>query len=58
MLPIDDPDLAIVEINRQRAQKRMLVVGGIAAILVILAVAVGAMYSDTPEAAQDIMVTP
>ena len=53
MLPIDDPDLAIAEINRQRSQKRLLVLGGIAAILVIAMVTVGAMYSDEPEAAQD-----
>jgi hypothetical protein len=58
MLPIDDPDIAIAEINRQRAQKRMLVVGGLAAILVIMALAVVAMYSDTPEAAQDTTLTP
>ena len=53
MLPIDDPDLAIAELNRQRSQKRLLVLGGIVAIFVVSFVMVVAMYSDEPEAAQD-----
>jgi len=53
MLPIDDPDIAIAELNRQRAQKRLLVLGGIVAIFVIAFLMIGAMYADEPEAAQD-----
>lgn len=53
MLPIDDPDLAIAELNRRRAQKRVLVLGGIVGIFVVMFVMVVAMYSDEPKAAQD-----
>jgi len=47
---MDDADRALEEINRQRAWKLALVVVAIIASLVVIAVGMGAAYSDAPDA--------
>ena len=49
---IEDPELAIAELNRVRELKRIGVLVGIVLALVIAFAATVAMYSNEPEAAQ------
>jgi hypothetical protein len=46
---IDDPERALQEINRQRAWMLALAVVAIIATLVVIAVGMGAAYSDAPD---------
>jgi hypothetical protein len=53
MMQIDDPELAIAELNRRRAQKRIVVLAAFAAIVVGTFALLGAVYSDEDAAVQE-----
>ena len=53
MMPIDDPELAIAQLNRRRAQKRIVVLAAFAAIVVGTFALLGAVYSDDDVSVQD-----
>jgi hypothetical protein len=53
MMSIDDPELAIAELNRRRAQKRIVVLAAFAAIIVGTFALLGAVYSDDDVSVQD-----
>lgn len=53
MMPIDDPELAIAELNRKRTQKRIFVLAAFAAIIVGVFALLSSVYSDDDAAVQD-----
>ncbi|MBN1605888.1 MAG: hypothetical protein JW940_04615 [Polyangiaceae bacterium] len=53
MTLIDDPESAIAELNRQRTQKRIVVLAALAAIVVGTFALLGAVYSDDDESVQE-----
>jgi hypothetical protein len=53
MMQIDDPELAIADLNRRRSQKRIMVLAAFAAIVVGTFALLGAVYSDDDVSVQE-----